>query len=75
MQHTLSSPSNIELDGERFIRFATPRQLNILSRSSNIYFDSTFKPVPEIIYQLFVIHEEYNNVLIQCVFAFVERKT
>ncbi|KAF0986407.1 hypothetical protein HZS_3444 [Henneguya salminicola] len=33
----------LENDGERFIFFATPRQLNILSRSSNIYFDSTFK--------------------------------
>ncbi|KAF0985561.1 hypothetical protein HZS_6476 [Henneguya salminicola] len=49
-----------ENDGERFILFATPRQLHILSRISNI---------PEIFYQLFVIHGEYNNVLIPCVFA------
>ncbi|KAF0985705.1 hypothetical protein HZS_3400 [Henneguya salminicola] len=40
----------IKNDGERFILFATPRQLNILSRRSNIYFHSTFKSVPEIIY-------------------------
>ncbi|KAF0988584.1 hypothetical protein HZS_545 [Henneguya salminicola] len=32
-----------EKDGERFFIFATPRQLNILSRSCNIFFDSTFK--------------------------------
>ncbi|KAF0985537.1 hypothetical protein HZS_3757 [Henneguya salminicola] len=62
----------IKNDGERFILFATPRQLNILSRSSNIYFDSTFKSVPEIFYQLLFIHGEYNNVLIPCV---LERKT
>ncbi|KAF0991677.1 hypothetical protein HZS_3486 [Henneguya salminicola] len=43
----------LENDGERFILFATPRQLIILSRSSNSYFDSTFKSVPEIFYQLF----------------------
>ncbi|KAF0985262.1 LOW QUALITY PROTEIN: hypothetical protein HZS_771, partial [Henneguya salminicola] len=32
-----------------FILFVTPPPLNILSRSSNIYFESTFKPVPEIL--------------------------
>ncbi|KAF0986377.1 hypothetical protein HZS_4704 [Henneguya salminicola] len=65
----------VENDGVRFILFATPRQLNILSRSSNIYFNSTFKSVPEIFYQLFVIYREYNKVLIPCVFALMERKT
>ncbi|KAF0988946.1 LOW QUALITY PROTEIN: hypothetical protein HZS_4802 [Henneguya salminicola] len=29
----------VENDGERFILFATPRQLHILSRISNCYFD------------------------------------
>ncbi|KAF0985452.1 hypothetical protein HZS_6092, partial [Henneguya salminicola] len=65
----------VENDEERFILFATPRQFNILSRSSNIYFDSTFKSVPKIFYQLLFIHGEYNNVLIPCVFALMERKT
>ncbi|KAF0989930.1 hypothetical protein HZS_3812 [Henneguya salminicola] len=45
----------VKNDGERFILFSTPCQLNILSRSSNIYFDSPIKSVPEIFYQLFVI--------------------
>ncbi|KAF0986289.1 hypothetical protein HZS_6661 [Henneguya salminicola] len=62
-------------DGERFILLATLHQLNIISFSSNIYFDSTFKSVPEIFFQLFVIHGEYNNVSIPCVFALMERKT
>ncbi|KAF0985270.1 hypothetical protein HZS_5344, partial [Henneguya salminicola] len=44
-------------------------------RSSNIYFDSTFKSVPEIFYQLFVTHGEYKNVLIPYVFSLMERKT
>ncbi|KAF0985957.1 hypothetical protein HZS_7379 [Henneguya salminicola] len=65
----------VENNEERFILFATPRQLNILSRSFNIYFDSTFKSPSEIFYQLFVIHGEYNNILIPCVFASMERKT
>ncbi|KAF0990352.1 hypothetical protein HZS_102 [Henneguya salminicola] len=63
----------VENDGERFILFATPRQLNIRSRNSHI--DSTFKTVPEIFYQWVVIHGEYNNVLIPCVFALMEQKT
>ncbi|KAF0985282.1 hypothetical protein HZS_5129 [Henneguya salminicola] len=62
----------LEKDGERFILFATPRQLNIHSRNLYIYFDSSFKSVPEIFYQLFIIHGEYNNVLIPCVFENVE---
>ncbi|KAF0987057.1 hypothetical protein HZS_5888 [Henneguya salminicola] len=65
----------VENDGEGFILFATPRQLNILSRSSNIYFDSTFKTVPEIFDQLLVIRKVYNNLLIPCAFALMERKT
>ncbi|KAF0989877.1 hypothetical protein HZS_1819 [Henneguya salminicola] len=65
----------LEKDGERFILFATPSQLNILSRSSNHYVDSTFKSVPENFYQLFIIHGEYNVVLITGVFALMERKT
>ncbi|KAF0985307.1 hypothetical protein HZS_3626, partial [Henneguya salminicola] len=43
----------VENDVERFILFAGPHQPNILSLSSIIYFDSTFKSVPEIFYQLF----------------------
>ncbi|KAF0985898.1 hypothetical protein HZS_5468 [Henneguya salminicola] len=66
--------NGVENDGERFILFVTPLPLNILSRSSNIYFDSTFKSVPEIFYQLFVIHGEYNNVLIPLFFALMETK-
>ncbi|KAF0986885.1 hypothetical protein HZS_7601 [Henneguya salminicola] len=55
----------LEKDGERLILFATPRQLNILSWRFNIYFDLTLKSVAEILYQLFVIHGEYNNVLLR----------
>ncbi|KAF0985404.1 hypothetical protein HZS_2026, partial [Henneguya salminicola] len=44
-------------------------------RGSNIYFDSTFKSVPEFFYQLFVIHGECHNILIPCVFALMERQT
>ncbi|KAF0989625.1 hypothetical protein HZS_530 [Henneguya salminicola] len=53
----------LENDGERFILFATPRQLNILSRGSNSYFDSTFKSVPEIFYQLFF----FSRRIQQCI--------
>ncbi|KAF0987224.1 hypothetical protein HZS_5189 [Henneguya salminicola] len=65
----------LENDGERFILFEPPHRLNILSRNSDVYFDSPFKSVHEIFYQLFVINGEYNNVLIPCAFASMERKT
>ncbi|KAF0985647.1 hypothetical protein HZS_7013 [Henneguya salminicola] len=48
---------NILLYEERFILFVTPRQLNILSQSSNIYLDSIFKSVPEIFYQFLLFTE------------------
>ncbi|KAF0985421.1 hypothetical protein HZS_5304, partial [Henneguya salminicola] len=38
-------------------------------------FDSTFKSVLEIFYQLFVIRGKYNNVLISCAFASMEQQT
>ncbi|KAF0989646.1 hypothetical protein HZS_6619 [Henneguya salminicola] len=55
-----------------------PQRINLLLtllRSSIINYDSTFMSVPEISYQFFIIHGEYNNVLIPCFFALVERKT
>ncbi|KAF0991364.1 hypothetical protein HZS_4915 [Henneguya salminicola] len=63
-----------ENEGIRFIFFATLRQLNILSWFFYIYFDSTVKSAPEIFHQLFFIYEEYNKVLIPCVFALMEPK-
>ncbi|KAF0986598.1 hypothetical protein HZS_4744, partial [Henneguya salminicola] len=42
----------LEKKGERFILFAASCQLNILSRRSPIYFDSTITPVSEIFYKI-----------------------
>ncbi|KAF0988958.1 hypothetical protein HZS_5078 [Henneguya salminicola] len=64
----------VENDGKRFILFATPRQLNILSWSSNIYFYFTFKSVLEILYPLFLIQGKYRKILIPCVLTLTERK-
>ncbi|KAF0991827.1 hypothetical protein HZS_2922 [Henneguya salminicola] len=40
-------------DGDRFNIFATPSHVNILSLSSDIYFDSTFKSFHIILYKFF----------------------
>ncbi|KAF0992411.1 hypothetical protein HZS_8011 [Henneguya salminicola] len=51
----------IENEGEKFILFASPRQLNILSPSSPIYFYSTFKSVAEIFTSYFLFTENIKK--------------
>ncbi|KAF0990859.1 hypothetical protein HZS_7917 [Henneguya salminicola] len=55
---------------------AAHRQLNILSRSSNIYFDSTFKSVPEIFLPVLGYLPRIPPCInFMCFFALMERKT
>ncbi|KAF0993062.1 hypothetical protein HZS_1098 [Henneguya salminicola] len=67
---------NFPLTIPKICSLATPYQLNFSSGAPTInYIDSTFMSVSEILYQLCVIHEEYSNVLILCVFALIWRKS
>ncbi|XP_071747499.1 uncharacterized protein [Lepeophtheirus salmonis] len=62
-------------DEERFLIFATYRNLQILEKSINWFCDSTFQMIPTIFYQLFTIHAYLNNYAIPCVYALLPNKT
>ena len=54
--------------------FGTARAKNILSASNSVYFDATFKTVPEIFFQFFTIHAEYHGSIVPCIFVLMEYK-
>ncbi|KAF0987186.1 hypothetical protein HZS_6232 [Henneguya salminicola] len=55
--------------GERTIIFASRRNINYLSQSSSIYFDTIFKTVPQIFSQLFTVHVTNFTITVVCVYA------
>jgi len=44
--------------------FATDEQLELLKQATHIYFDSTFKVVPALYYQLFTVFVPYIDTLL-----------
>ncbi|KAF0985757.1 hypothetical protein HZS_313, partial [Henneguya salminicola] len=60
---------------ERTIIFASKSNLNYLSQISSIYFDATFKTIPQIVSQLFTVHATNFTTTVPCVYALMQRKT
>lgn len=61
-------------DERRMILYATPEFLSILSKSNNWFCDGTFKIVPELFFQLYSIHAEFEGLVIPCVYALLSNK-
>ncbi|CAF1526042.1 unnamed protein product [Adineta ricciae] len=59
---------------DRILIFASPEQLQILQTSEEFLVDGTFKVVPEIFYQLFIIHAVYRNYVVPVIYALLRRK-
>ena len=51
-----------------------PENLSILSKSNNWFCDGTFKVVPELFFQLYSIHAEFEGLVIPCVYALLSNK-
>ncbi|KAF0989805.1 hypothetical protein HZS_6858 [Henneguya salminicola] len=49
--------------------------LNYFSQGNSIYFDATFKTVPQYFSQLFTIHATNFTTTVPCVYALMQRKT
>ena len=62
-------------EGERALVFATDSQLNLLTSARVIYFDSTFKVVPALYYQLFTVFVPHADHEFPVFFALMTRKT
>ncbi|CAF3453961.1 unnamed protein product [Rotaria socialis] len=59
---------------DRIIILASPEQLHVLQTSQDFLVDGTFKVVPEIFYQLFIIHAVYCQHTVPVVYALLRRK-
>lgn len=66
---------SISLIGDdRILIFASPEQLQILQMATDFLVDGTFKVVPEIFYQLFIIHALYRHHTVPVIYALLRRK-
>ena len=54
--------------------FASDEQVDILQDTEDFLIDGTFKVVPEIFYQLFIIHGIFRDHVIPLVYALLRRK-
>ncbi|CAM4890946.1 unnamed protein product [Rotaria socialis] len=58
----------------RILFFASPEQLHVLQTSQDFLVDGTFNVVPEVFYQLFIIHAVYHQHTVPVVYALLRRK-
>lgn len=59
----------------RIIIFSTLRARQLLESTAHIYFDSTFRTVPQIFFKLFSIHGQIHGSIVPLVFVLTQRKT
>ncbi|CAF0952690.1 unnamed protein product [Didymodactylos carnosus] len=59
---------------DRMLIFASSEQLDILQSCDDFLVDGTFKVVPEIFYQLYVVHAIYRGHAIPVVYSLLSRK-
>ncbi|CAF3804450.1 unnamed protein product [Rotaria sordida] len=60
---------------DRILIFSSSEQLEILQTSTNFLMDGTFEIVPEIFYQLYVIHAVHREHVMPVAFCLLRRKT
>jgi MULE transposase domain len=59
---------------DRILIFASQEQLHILQTAADFLVDGTFKVVPEIFYQLFIIHAVHRQHIVPVLYALLRRK-
>lgn len=62
-------------DENRILIFRIDQTLSLLSRSPNWFMDGTFTIVPEIFFQLYVVHALINGDVISCLYCLLPNKT
>ena len=55
--------------------FASVQARQLLEQSGNWYGDGTFKVCPEVFYQLYTFHAQYNGKIFPCIFALSPNET
>ncbi|CAF1250999.1 unnamed protein product [Adineta ricciae] len=59
---------------DRILIFASDEQVDILQDTEEYLVDGTFNVVPEIFYQLFIIHDLFRDHVVPLVYALLRRK-
>ena len=59
---------------DQILIFASSVQLYVLQTAVELLVDGTFKVVPEIFYQLFIIHAVYGHHVVPVVYVLLRRK-
>ncbi|CAF3659895.1 unnamed protein product [Rotaria socialis] len=59
---------------DRILIFASTEQLDILQSTDDFLVDGTFKVVPEIFYQVYIIHAVYRGHVVPVLYALLRRK-
>lgn len=62
------------LGDSRILIYASPEQLRILQTSVDFLVDGTFKVVPEVFYQLYIIHAVYRGHVVPVIYALLRKK-
>ncbi|KII64467.1 hypothetical protein RF11_03874 [Thelohanellus kitauei] len=62
------------IQNNRVIIFMSDSCSDILSTSKHIYFDGTFKTIPNIFYQMFSIHASKHDSIVPCAYILMEKK-
>ena len=59
---------------DRILIFASDEQVDILQDTEEFLVDGTFKVVPEIFYQLYIIHGVFRDHVVPLIYALLRRK-
>jgi len=62
-------------DATSALLFTSNEKLELLKESSHVYFDTTFKVVPRLYYQLFTVFVPYADAAFPVLYALMTRKT
>lgn len=67
-------PLFFNIGRDRILIFASDEQVDILQDTDEFLVDGTFKVVPEIFYQLYIVHGVFRDHVIPLIYALLRRK-
>lgn len=70
----LTNIFSLDQGEDRILIFASDEQIDILQNAEEFLVDGTLKIVPQILYQLFIIHGVFRNHVVPLVYALLRRK-
>ena len=66
---------SFDLGDDRILVFASDEQIDILQNTDDFLVDGTFKVVPEMFYQLYIIHAVYRDHVVPVIYSLLRKKS